>query len=134
MNFLNENLTLRTYYRYYFDDWKVNSHTINLELPIKLSDYFTFYPSYRFYTQTKSKFFEPYNKHLSSSKYYTSDYDLSKFKSNQFGLGLKYVDIFTKFKIWELGLKSIDLNYSNYKRDSDFNSNIISMGLKFVMD
>jgi hypothetical protein len=132
--FLNENLTLRTYYRYYFDDWKVNSHTINLELPIKLSDYFTFYPSYRFYTQTKSKFFEPYNKHLSSSKYYTSDYDLSKFKSNQFGLGLKYVDIFTKFKIWELGLKSIDLNYSNYKRDSDFNSNIISMGLKFVMD
>ena len=132
--FLNENLTLRTYYRYYSDDWKINSHTLNLELPIKLSDNFTFYPSYRFYSQSKSKYFESYDQHISSSKYYTSDYDLSKFKSNQLGFGLKYVDIFTKLKIWEIGLKSVDLNYSNYKRNSDFKSNILSMGLKFVID
>lgn len=132
--FLNENLTLRSYYRYYSDDWKINSHTLNLELPIKLSDNFTFYPSYRFYSQSKSKYFESYDKHISSSKYYTSDYDLSKFNSNQLGFGLKYVDIFTKLKVWEIGLKSVDLNYSNYKRNSDFKSNIVSMGLKFVID
>ena len=100
--FLNEKLTLRTYYRYYYDDWGINSHTINLELPVKLSDNFTFYPSYRFYSQSKSDFFEPYDKLISTSKYYTSDYDLSKFNSNQLGFGLKYVDIFTKLKIWDL--------------------------------
>ena len=55
--FLNEKLTLRTYYRYYYDDWGINSHTINLELPVKLTDNFTFYPSYRFYSQSKSDFF-----------------------------------------------------------------------------
>ena len=132
--FLNEKLTLRTYYRYYYDDWGINSHTINLELPVKLSDNFTFYPSYRFYSQSKSDFFEPYDKLISTSKYYTSDYDLSKFNSNQLGFGLKYVDIFTKLKIWDLGLKSININYSNYERNSDFKSNILSVGLKFVID
>lgn len=132
--FLNENLTLRTYYRYYWDDWKIKSHTLNLELPIKVSDNFTFYPSYRFYSQSKSNYFEPYEKHISSSTYYTSDYDLSKFSSNQFGFGLKYVDIFTKLKIWDIGLKSIDVNYSNYKRNSDFKSSIVSMGMKFIID
>tara|TARA_B100000795_G_scaffold71964_1_gene50694 strand:+ start:2412 stop:3803 length:1392 start_codon:yes stop_codon:yes gene_type:complete len=132
--FLNENLTLRSYYRYYYDDWGINSHTLNLELPVKLSDKFTFYPSYRFYSQSKSDYFEPYDKLLSSSKYYTSDYDLSTFNSNQLGFGLKYVDIFTKFKIWDVGLKSIDLNYSNYKRNSDFKSSIVSMAVKFIID
>ena len=71
---------------------------------------------------------------ISTSKYYTSDYDLSKFNSNQLGFGLKYVDIFTKLKIWDLGLKSININYSNYERNSDFKSNILSVGLKFVID
>ena len=54
--------------------------------------------------------------------------------SNQFGFGLKYVDIFTKLKIWDIGLKSIDVNYSNYKRNSDFKSSIVSMGMKFIID
>ena len=49
--FLNENLALRTYYRYYFDDWGISAHTLNIEVPIKLaSGKFTFYPTYRYYT------------------------------------------------------------------------------------
>jgi len=132
--FLNENLTLRSYYRFYSDDWGINSHTLSLEFPFKFLDNFTFYPSYRFYQQSEADYFKPYDMHLSSSKYYTSDYDLSKFHSNQIGLGLKYVDIFTKFKLLSLGLKSIDLNYSSYARDSDFKSTIVSIGFKFVID
>ena len=132
--YLNENLALRTYYRHYFDDWGINSHTFNLELPIKILDNFTFYPSYRFYTQSKADYFEPYEKLLSSSQYYTSYYDLSKFRSNQLGFGLKYVDIFTKLKVWDLGLKSVNINYSKYKRNSDFQSYIFSVGFKFVVN
>jgi len=132
--YLNENLALRTYYRHYFDDWGINSHTFNLELPIKILDNFTFYPSYRFYTQSKADYFEPYEKLLSSSQYYTSDYDLSKFRSNQLGFGLKYVDIFTKLKVWDLGLKSVNINYSKYKRNSDFQSYIFTVGFKFVVN
>ena len=132
--YLNENLTFRSFYRFYTDDWGVNSHTFSIELPVKFLNHFTLYPSYRFYTQTKAKYFQPYNKHLSTSEFYTSDYDLSKFKSNQFGIGIKYVDIFTKFKLWSLGLKSVDLNYGHYSRDNDFQSEIISLGIKFAVN
>ena len=132
--FLNENFTIRSYYGFYTDDWGLNSHTLNLELPIKFLNSFTLYPSYRFYTQSKADYFQPYDQHLSTSEYYTSDYDLSKFNSNQFGMGLKYVDIFAKMKLWRIGLKSIDLNYSFYERDSDFKSDIISVGMKFIVD
>jgi hypothetical protein len=47
---------------------------------------------------------------------YTSDYDLSKFTSNQYGLGFTYTDIFTRAKIFVLGLKSIDLRLNHYTR------------------
>ncbi len=133
--YINENFVLRTYYRYYTDDWGINSHTANIELPIKFSQgKFTIYPSYRYYTQTAADYFAPYEENLSTSQFYTSDYDLSKFSSNQYGIGFNYTDIFTKFKIFKFGLKSIDLKYSIYDRSDGLSSNIISAGFKFIMD
>ncbi|MCB0446712.1 MAG: DUF3570 domain-containing protein, partial [Gelidibacter sp.] len=73
--YINETFALRTYYRYYFDDWGINSHTTNIEIPIKIASKFTLYPSYRFYNQTKSDYFAPYEENLSTSEFYTSDYD-----------------------------------------------------------
>ncbi|SFZ91804.1 Protein of unknown function [Flaviramulus basaltis] len=132
--YINEILTLRTYYRYYFDDWGINSHTAEIELPIKISSKFTLYPSYRYYNQTEADYFSPYEENLSTSEFYTSDYDLSEFNANQYGLGLSYTDIFAKAHIWKLGLKSIDLKYNNYKRNTGLSANIISAGFKFIMD
>lgn len=132
--YINEILTLRTYYRYYFDDWGINSHTAEVELPIKITQKFTLYPSYRYYNQTAADYFAPFEAHLSTSEFYTSDYDLSEFNSNQYGIGLSYTDIFANAHIWKLGLKSIDLKYNKYKRNTGLNANIISAGFKFVMD
>jgi len=132
--YLNEIISLRTYYRYYYDDWGITAHTANIELPIKISDKFTLYPTYRYYTQTAADYFAPYEELLSTSEFYTSDYDLSEFNANQFGFGISYTDIFTTRRIWKLGLKSVDLKYSNYKRNTGLTAGIISAGLKFVMD
>lgn len=132
--YVNERIALRTYYRYYFDDWGVSSHTASLEMPIKISDKFTIYPSYRFYNQTAADYFAPFEVHLSTQEFYTSDYDLSEFNSNQYSLGLSYTDIFTELHIWKFGLKSIDLNYSYYARNNEFKANIVSLGIKFVVD
>ncbi len=132
--YLNEVLSLRTYYRYYNDDWGINSHTASVELPIKISSKFTLYPSYRYYNQTEADYFAGFDKHLSTNKYYTSDYDLSKFNSNQYGFGVTYTDIFTKTHLWKFGLKSIDLKYNNYKRNTGLKADIIAIGFKFVMD
>ncbi|CAM4231326.1 DUF3570 domain-containing protein [Zobellia roscoffensis] len=132
--YLNEIIALRTYYRYYFDDWGINSHTANLEVSVKLGDKFTLYPSYRFYNQTEADYFAPYETHVSTEEYYTSDYDLSEYSANQYGLGISYTDIFTKLHISKFGLKSIDLKFYQYDRDTTFSSSIITAGVKFVMD
>lgn len=132
--YLNEIFTIRTFYRYYFDDWGITSHTASIEVPIKITDKFTLYPSYRFYNQTAADYFRPYEGALSTDEFYTSDYDLSEYAANQFGFGVSYTDIFTKTHIWKLGLKSIDLKFYQYDRDTTFSSSIIAAGFKFVMD
>ncbi len=132
--FINEFVTLRTYYRYYYDDWGITSNTVNFELPIKISQKFTLYPSYRYYDQTEADYFAPFDTHLSTSKYYTSDYDLSKFTSDQFGFGVTYTDIFTKAKIGKFGLKSIDLKYNHYQRNTGFKANYFAFGFKFIRE
>lgn len=132
--YINEFLVLRTHYRYYTDDWGIDSHTAKIEVPVKVGRGFTVYPSYRYYTQNQADYFAPYNEHLSTEKYYTSDYDLSDFNANQYGIGVNYTDIFTKFHIWRFGMKSIDLEYNRYDRNSSFNANIIAVSFKFIQD
>ena len=132
--YISQFLIANTYYRYYFDDWGIYSNTLNIELPIKFGDKFTFYPAYRFYNQTASTYFAPYEKHLSTEKYYTSDFDLSKFTSNQYGMGISYTDVFTKKHIWKLLLKNISFNYNYYQRNTGLDAHIVSLGIKFIVD
>lgn len=132
--YLNEILTLRLYYRYYFDDWGIDAHTLNVEMPVKVSQKFTLYPSYRFYNQTAADYFAPFNTHLSTSQYYTSDYDLSQYHANQFGFGISYTDIFTNFHVWNFGLKSIDLKYNYYERSTGLKAHYFGLGLKMIMN
>lgn len=132
--YVNQWLVVRTYYRYYTDNWDVSSHTANIELPIKLTDKFTVFPMYRYYTQQKSKYFAPYEAHLSTEQYYTSDYDLSTFDAHQYGFGINYTDIFTSWHIARLGVKNIDVRYNHYSRSDGLDANIVSFGIKFVLD
>ncbi len=132
--YINEFIVFKTYYRYYSDDWNIKSHTLNFELPIKISEKYTLYPNYRFYNQTAAKYFADYEQHNSTSSFYTSDFDLSKYNANQFGIGIKYTDIFTKKKVWKFGFKNWSLNYNYYKRNTGLYAHIISFGTKFVLD
>ena len=133
--FINESVSVRTYYRFYMDDWGMNSHTASIEFPIKLAlGKFTLYPNFRFYNQTAIDYFKPFESHQSTSTYYTSDFDLSKFVSHQYGMGIKYLDIFSSYKIFGFGLKSAEIRYSSYNRSDGLHANIISTGIKFVSD
>lgn len=132
--YLNEMFVIRSYYRFYTDDWGIQSNTASVEVPIKISQKFTLYPSYRYYDQTAADYFAPYEGHLSTEEFYTSDYDLSEFNANQYGMGIKYTDIFTKFHVWQLALKSIDVRYHHYKRNTGLTSDLISGGVNFILE
>ena len=53
---------------------------------------------------------------------------------NQYGFGMSYTDVFTKSHVWKFGLKSIDLKYAHYSRDSGLTADMITGGFKFVME
>jgi len=130
--YINEKFVVRSYYRYYWDNWGITAHTASIELPYKITDKFTFFPMYRYYTQQQSKYFAPYETHLSTEQYYTSDYDLSTFNANQYGFGVTYTDIFGKAKIFGFAIKNIDFRFNHYTRSDGLDSNIGTIGIKFV--
>jgi hypothetical protein len=132
--YVNEHIVLKTYYRFYNDDWGVSSHTASIDVPIKIGGGFTLYPGFRYYNQSAATYFAPYAQHLSVSEFYTSDFDLSKYNATQYSFGLSYTDVFTKKHIWKFGLKSIDLKYSYYERNTGLQASLISFGVKFVLD
>jgi hypothetical protein len=127
--FIGDKFILRTWYRYYHDDWGINSNALQVETVVKLTPFFSITPFYRFYQQSAVNYFAPYEMHTADDTYYTSNYDLSKFNSNFFGAGFRIVPPNGVFKIQHLN--AIEARYGHYQKTTGMNSNIISLNLKF---
>ena len=127
--FMSDHFILRSFYRYYHDSWGLNAHTVELELPYKVTPFLSIAPFYRFYSQNRVKYFKPYGEHLLTDEYYTSDYDLSKFKSNMFGVNFRLVS-----GDGILGIKplnTLELRYNYYDRNDGLKSHLVTLALKF---
>ncbi len=127
--FLGNKILLRSFYRFYKDDWGLKAHTMELEIPVKITPFFSFSPFYRFYTQQGIDYFSPYRSHALTDRFFSSNYDLSSFDSHFFGAGLK-IDPprgILGNKHWTM----IELRYGHYKRSNTLSSDIVSMNLKF---
>lgn len=127
--FLGDNVIIRAYYRYYTDDWKLTSHTADIEVPLKISPFLSLSPFYRYYTQSAVKYFKAYGEHTGSEEFYTSNYDLSKFNSNFFGLGIRLAPPNGVFGIKHLNM--LEIRYGHYDRSTNLTSDIISINLKY---
>ncbi len=68
-------------YRFYYDDWKISSHTVELGWYQSLFDVVSIIPSVRYYTQSQAEFYSPYfTTTLDPNKdFASSDYRLSPF-------------------------------------------------------
>lgn len=128
--FLGDHLILRAFYRYYWDNWNINSHTISLEPTIKLSAFSSLSIPYRYYVQTKADYFQPIFQHNLADEYFTSDYDLSAFSSNMIGLGYKIVD-HNKGLFNVKRINSLELRYGYYNRNNGLSSHILTLAMKF---
>lgn len=127
--FLGDNIIIRAYYRYYTDDWNLTSHTADMEVPVKLSSFLSLSPFYRYYTQSAVKYFKAYGEHIGSEEFYTSNYDLSKFNSSFFGLGIRVAPPNGVFGIKHLNM--LEIRYGHYDRSTNLTSDIISINLKY---
>lgn len=127
--FLGDNIVLRGFYRYYWDNWGIQAHTMSLELSYKITPFISLAPSYRYYTQTEANYFAPYQSHNLSATLFTSDYDLSKLNSSMFGLNARFSNL--KGKLFVSKLNTLDLKYSYYKRSTGLYAHSITLALNF---
>ena len=75
-------------YRFYYDDWNVRSHTLDLGLNKVTESGWAFDTSIRYYSQTQADFYEPFYTQVRADGEYSSDYRLSPYGSISFRLGL----------------------------------------------
>ncbi len=118
---------VRGFYRFYNDNFGVAAHTLELELPVKVTPFFVLYPFYRYHTQTAADYFAPFARHSVRAPYYTSDYDLAALTAHKAGLGLRYAPVYGIGRFHVPGknaqglprvmrLKSLDLRYAHYQQ------------------
>jgi len=127
--FLGDKVVLRSFYRFYHDDWGLNAHTAELETAIKLNAFYSVTPFYRYYTQTAVNYFAGYGEHTASDQYATSNYDLSNFSSHFVGAGFRMAP--PKGVLGIQQWKMLELRYGHYISNRTLQSDVITLQLKF---
>lgn len=127
--FLADRFIIRGFYRYYMDSWGIRAHTAELEIPVKLSSFFSISPYYRFNEQTGTTYFTTYGLHDPNARYYTSDFDLATLKSSFIGLNFRLAPPKGVFG-WN-HFSALELRYGHYMRSTGLHADILTMALKF---
>ncbi|WP_332736076.1 DUF3570 domain-containing protein [Flavihumibacter sp.] len=127
--FFGDKFIIRSYYRYYFDDWGLKAHTANIETAIKLNNFFSLSPFYRYYRQTEVDYYKPYREHKVGSEFFTSNPDLSAFNSHFYGAGIRLSPPGGLFG-WQ-HFNMLELRYGHYTRSNTLQANIVSLHLRY---
>ena len=90
VHLLNNTNSMNFSYRYYFDDWDISSHTVNVEELHDFSSRFTSGLRLRYYTQTGSNFIKDIGDYKVNEDYYATDYRMSAFDSYTIGIPFMY--------------------------------------------
>jgi len=139
--YLNDFMRVRTFYRFYTDNWGITAHTASIELPMQVSSSLIASPFFRYHTQTAADDFYEFGQasHTQRPEFYTSDYDLSDLNSTKIGLGLQYSPVmgvgsfkspFRKNK--QVQFKSIGLRTAYYDRSDGLNAWLVSLNFAFT--
>lgn len=126
--FATDHILLRSFYRYYMDNWGIRAHTAELEVPVKLNSFISISPFYRYNKQTGTRYFAGYGQHTPGTAYFTSDYDLSSLSSDFYGAGIRLAPPGGVFGWHRISM--LELRYGHYSRSTGLASNIISLNLK----
>ena len=78
---LGDSVSLNSNYRYYTDDWQINSHTLEENAYYEASKNLTLGAGVRYYTQTAASFYNASKEHFTDEIYASSDQRLSQFNA-----------------------------------------------------
>jgi hypothetical protein len=119
---MSKNLTSHFKYKYYTDDWDINSHTIDIQNYYELNSKFTFGFGARFYSQSEANFYNASTSYFTDQKYASHDDRLSDFSSTMLrgSVDFKYND-----KI------NYNVGVSLYDQSTDLSATTLSLGVKY---
>jgi hypothetical protein len=108
--------TLHADYRFYVDDWEINSHTLELAWYQTLWDSIRLIPSLRYYSQSQAEFYGPFFAALPPEGHASSDYRLSPYGAFSWKLKAEAMLRDWPFHMdWRIGI-----SWERYLSDADY--------------
>jgi hypothetical protein len=119
------NGALHGYYRYYWDDWGITAHTLDVELRQRLLSWIFILTEYRWHTQSQADFFTT-RAPAASQDLRTADSDLDRFRSQMLGVG-------ARCDLWVVGATGAELSlgYERYFRSNDLGVSVYTWATGF---
>lgn len=116
-------------YRFYLDDWDVQSHTFNFFFHQYFNENVLIRYRYRYYVQTAANFYR--STYGTVQPYMTSDYKLEAFNAHLFGLKIEYKlkDLVKGGFLGFLENSTFEAKYERYFTSRDFTADIFQFGL-----
>lgn len=121
-NAFTPSASLHLGYRYYFDDWKMQSHTPYAKLYDQLTPTFRIELGYRYYVQEKAYFYSGAVDAFTDETYASSDDRLSSFNAYETTIGATWR--------FQDGV-SYNLSYSQYEQSTSLSAHYVITGFKY---
>jgi len=119
---LSNNLSYLANYRFYTDDWEINSHTLDNNIYYEFNDKLTLGLGLRYYTQSKASFYQASKNHFTTQTYGSSDERLSNFNAFTYKASVDYK---VNDKI------SYNVGAQFYTQSTRLDATILSVGMKY---
>lgn len=127
--FVGEKMIIRSFYRYYQDDWGMKAHTLQLEVPYKISPFYSISPFYRYHNQTAIDYFAPKGETAADTPFFSSDFDLSGLSSHFYGVGVRHTPFKTVLNLF--AISQLELRAALYNRSDGMNAGMVSFHIQF---
>ncbi len=124
-SFVGGRIISRNMLNAYVDDFGIMGLAAENETYIKISAQLSLGPHLRFYLQKGSRYFAPYMEHRPSENYFTSDFDLSNFRTYILGFSARYNPNTYMWK--KLLLNNMTFRYSYFNRSTRLHAHIITL-------
>jgi hypothetical protein len=131
LRYFDTRSSARLIYRFYRDDWRVQSHTGSLEFKQVVGEAVILRYRYRYYSQGAAYFYrDQYHDQNGIDGYLTSDYKLAPLSSNLFGVKLEIpaLDLLHLRRVFSAA--ALNFKLERYYTSTDFSAGILETGIE----
>lgn len=119
---VGDSVSVKTNYRFYTDDWDIDSHTIDGDIYYALNKSVTLGAGLRYYTQSEAKFYNKEKDFFTNEEYASSDERLSDFDAITYKASINFKQ---NDKV------SYNVGGEFYSQSTGLDATMITLGMKY---